>query len=369
MQILFYVFLAAAGIQSIYFLIFIIAFSRKRSVPEHQFPPVSIVVAAHDEEENLRQLLPILMAQDYPSFEIIIVEDRSNDESYDFLLAETKQNSNIKMVRVQQTPNHINSKKFALTLGIKAAKNEWILFCDADCRPVSEQWIQSMSVYFQEPTKIVLGYSPYTTSPGWLNRFIRFDTIITAVQYLGFALVRKPYMGIGRNLAYRKSLFLDNKGFNEVNHVVGGDDDLFVNKHANQTNVAVALGSSTIVETIPKTTWSDFFRQKLRHLSVGKLYKPSHKFILGFFTLSWILVWMLGVLQLFTLDLPLIIGIIGGILVVRVILLTATIQITVKALGDRFEVWPIVFLDILYPFYYITTGLAALFTKKVQWRN
>lgn len=366
MQILFYVFLAAAGIQSIYFLIFIIAFAGKRSAPEHKFPPVSVVVAAHDEEENLRQLLPLLLNQDYPSFEIIIVEDRSNDESYDFLLAETKTNDKVKMVRVQQTPDHINSKKFALTLGIKAAKHEWVLFCDADCRPASDQWIQSMSVYFKDSAKIVLGYSPYTTSPGWLNRFIRFDTIITAVQYVGFALIGMPYMGVGRNLAYRKSLFLENKGFNDVNHVVGGDDDLFVNRHASRKNTAIALGSNTIVETIPKTTWSAFFHQKLRHLSVGKLYKASHKFILSIFTFSWILFWVLGVLQLFTLDLPLIVG---GILIVRVILLTVTVQITVKALGDKFEVWPIVLLDILYPFYYITTGLAAIFTKKVQWRN
>jgi cellulose synthase/poly-beta-1,6-N-acetylglucosamine synthase-like glycosyltransferase len=366
LQILFYVFLAAAGIQCIYFLIFSIAFSGKRSVPEHKSPPVSVVVAAHDEEENLRQLLPMLLAQDYPSFEIIIVEDRSNDESYDFLLEETKKHDNVKMVRVQQTPDHINSKKFALTLGIKAAKHEWILLCDADCRPNTNQWIKSMGVYFQDSKQIVLGYSPYLTTPGWLNRFIRFDAIITAVQYVGFALLGMPYMGVGRNLAYRKSLFLENKGFNEVNHVVGGDDDLFVNKHANRKNTAIALGSDTLVETMPKNSWREFFYQKLRHLSVGKYYKASHKIVLSIFTLSWILVWTLGLLQLFFLELPLIVG---GILLVRVILITATIQITVKALGDRFEAWPILFLDILYPFYYITTGLAAIFTKKVQWRN
>jgi hypothetical protein len=131
-------------------------------------------------------------------------------------------------------------------------------------------------------------------------------------------------------------------------------------------NTAIALGPDTLVETIPKTTWTDFFYQKLRHLSVGKLYKASHKFVLSLFTLSWILVWVLGALQLFFLEMPLIVG---GILFVRVILMTTTIQITVKALGDRFEAWPILFLDILYPFYYITTGLAAIFTKKVQWRN
>lgn len=366
MQILFYIFIAAAGIQSIYLLLFIIAFKGKRSVPVHTFPSVSIVVAAHDEAENLRQLIPLLSAQEYPDFEIIIVEDRSNDESYDFLLSETKINSKVKMVRVQQTPDHINSKKFALTLGIKAAKNDWVLFCDADCRPESNQWIASMSNHFQETTKIVLGYSPYSTVPGMLNRFIRFETILTAMQYVGFALLGMPYMGVGRNLAYRKSLFLENKGFNDIKHIVGGDDDLFVNKHAVKGNTAIALGGNTLVTSIPKTTWRDFYYQKLRHLSVGKHYKLSHKIMLSTFTLSWILFWSLGVLQLFTFEWPLLIG---GILLIRVILLTVALQISVKALGDRFEMWPIVLLDILYPFYYITTGLAALFTKKVQWRN
>src|SRR5690606_6247461 len=116
-----------------------------------------------------------------------------------------KQNDNLKMVRVDQTPPHINSKKFALTLGIKAAKHDWVLFCDADCRPASNQWIHSMSTYFQETTKIVLGYSPYVAAPGWLNRFIRLETTITAMQYIGFASAGMPYMGVGRNLAYRKS--------------------------------------------------------------------------------------------------------------------------------------------------------------------
>jgi hypothetical protein len=175
-----------------------------------------------------------------------------------------------------------------------------------------------------------------------------------------------PYMGVGRNLAYRKSLFLENKGFNSVNHVMGGDDDLFVNMHATSKNTMVSIGTSAKVESIPKTSFGDFFHQKLRHLSAGRLYKPGHKMILSIFSLSWILVWGLGFLQLFSFELPLIIG---GILIVRVILLIGTIQITVKALGDRFEGWPIVVLDILYPFYYLTTGLTALFTKKVKWRN
>src|SRR5690606_33778770 len=122
-------------------------------------------------------------------------------------------------------------KKYGLTLGIKAASHEWILLTDADCRPNSRRWIRSMSRYFDEDTQFVLGFSPYRATAGLLNLFIRFETMLTAIQYFSFGWLGNPYMGVGRNLAYRKSKFLEEKGFNNFLHVTGGDDDLFVNQH------------------------------------------------------------------------------------------------------------------------------------------
>lgn len=367
MEILVFIFLGLFAIQIIYWIAFMAALSRKKEQKEgRENLPVSVVICAHDEEENLRRLIPVLLAQDYPKFEIIIVNDRSNDNTFDMLLEETGKDHRLRMVHVNHTPQHVNGKKYGLTLGIKAAQYEWVLLTDADCQPKNERWIRAMSAGFETDKKFVLSYSPYYREPGFLNAFIRFESLMTAIQYLSFALLGNPYMGVGRNLAYRKSLFLEMKGFNNFLNVTGGDDDLFVNQHARGKETSVELGEDTLVYSIPKRTWGSFFRQKLRHLSVGKLYRFKHRFLLGLFVLTGMLSWFVGIpLAIFS-------GYaywIAGVLVLRIILLTITTHIAVKRFGQRFEVWAVPFLDFVYSIYYLSTGLVALVSKKVRWKN
>ncbi|HEY5824611.1 MAG TPA: glycosyltransferase [Cyclobacteriaceae bacterium] len=358
--------IAVLSVQIIYILVFLYAFLKQEKSKQVVSVPVSVIVCAHDEEQNLKELIPQLLAMDYPEFEVIIVEDRSNDDTFDFLLEATKAHPKLKMVCVQQTPEHINGKKFGLTLGIKAAHYEWILFTDADCRPSGANWISEMSAHFTEKSEIVLGFSPYKKLPGLLNSFIRFETFLTAIQYIGLALVGKPYMGVGRNLAYRKSLFISNKGFNTHLSVMGGDDDLFVNEYATSANTMVSIGKEALVFSQPKTTFLDYYYQKLRHLSVGKKYKFIDRFILGLFSFTWILTWIFVVpASLFSSWLY---WIAGGFML-RWILLTTLFQVAPKRLGDRFEAWKTPFLDFIYAFYYLVAGLAALVSKKVRWKN
>jgi glycosyltransferase involved in cell wall biosynthesis len=359
------IFFAAVGVQIVFFTAFLIAFSRER-VKNNCTAPVSVIVCAHDEEENLKELIPLLLAQNHPEFEIIIVNDRSNDSTFDFLREETKKDSRLKAVHIEHLPEHVDGKKYAITLGIKAAKHKWILLTDADCRPENQQWINNVASQCSDKTTFVLGYSPYLFKPGFLNKFIRFESLITAMQYVGFALLKNPYMGVGRNLAYRKSFFLERKGFNNLMHITGGDDDLFVNQYANGSNTAVVLGTDALVYSVPKKTWKSFFNQKVRHLSVGKRYKFKHRFLLGLFALTWLISWFLGIPSLFFFIPP---YWIGGALLLRSIMLFVTVRITAKHLSQKFEAWPIVFLDFLYSIYYISTGLVAFLTKKVQWRN
>jgi cellulose synthase/poly-beta-1,6-N-acetylglucosamine synthase-like glycosyltransferase len=368
--ILLVIFGLAVLIQLIYFTVFLVAFKKKRPEKQATGVPVSVIVCAHDEEQNLKELIPILLNQNYPHYEVIIVNDRSNDETYDYLLAETKLHPQLKMVNVKDTPGHVNSKKYAITLGIRAASNDWVLLTDADCRPVSTDWISSMSEHFEESAQFVLGFSPYERRPGFLNHFIRFETLITALQYLSFASAGNPYMGVGRNLAYRKSLFLEKKGFNNFLHVFGGDDDLFVNQHANGRNTRIQFSSSSLITSIPKTTWTDFFYQKVRHLSVGKRYKSGHKTLLALFTGSWVLTWLVGLtlLALSFLDYRLAV-LAAAAVILRWIFLVWSVQGIVKKGGLTFDLWLVPVLDFLYPIYYISTGLVALFTKKVRWKS
>lgn len=366
MLILVIVFLAVCTTQIIYFIVFLAALSKKRLAAQTSNLPVSIIVCAHDEEENLRELIPALLSQDYAAFEVVIVNDRSNDNTYDFLLEETKKDPRLKMVNVKAVPDHVNSKKYAVTLGIRAASNEWILLTDADCRPATNRWIASMSEHFEQQSQIVLGFSPYQQKPGFLNLLIRFESLLTALQYVSLALVKNPYMGVGRNLAYRKSLFLEKKGFNNYLHVMGGDDDLFVNQHATSKNTRVQLNSDSLVYSIPETTWKSFFYQKVRHLSVGKRYKAGHKLLLGLFNLTWILTWFVGVplAIMYTYFYAII-----AVLVIRMVLVIWSMRVIVKKTGLTYKFWVIPVLDFLYPIYYISTGLTALLTKKVRWKN
>lgn len=365
MLIVLNVFFLAVAVQLTYFLIFLSAFNRKRSSTTSK-EPVSIIVCAHDEEENLKELIPKLLGQDYESFEVIVVNDRSNDNTYDFLLQETKNDTRLKMVNVKNTPDHVNSKKYAITLGIRAAANEWILLTDADCRPRSNQWIRSMTEKFESTAQIVLGFSPYLEKSGFLNLFIRFEAFITALQYLSFASFKNPYMGVGRNLAYRKSLFLEKKGFNNFLHVLGGDDDLFVNQHATGKNTRWQIAGDSLIFSIPETSWTSFFYQKIRHLSVGKHYKFKHKVLLGLFHASWFITIFMG---LFIIPFTPYYSIVISVLVIRMILTIWSIHSLVKNAGLTFKFWIIPILDFLYPIYYISTGLVTLFTRKVRWKK
>lgn len=357
---------ACIAIQVLYLMIYLVAFLHGKVSQTGKPVSVSVIVCAHDEEQNLKELIPLLLQQEHADFEIIVVEDRSNDESFDYLYALAKQNTRLRMVPVKSKPDHINGKKFALTLGIKAAKYDWVLLTDADCRPASNQWINEMCAQFSDDKAIVLGYSPYEKTKGFLNSFIRFEALLTGIQCIGLALLGKPYMGVGRNLAYRKKLFLDNKGFNSHLSVMGGDDDLFINEVGTKENTTFVLGHASLVYSKAKTTWEEFYIQKIRHLSVGKHYRLSNKIYLGLFNASWIGTWLLIIPALIYSTL-IYVPIVAFVL--RMVLLITLVHVASRKLGDGFSAWKAMFLDFNFAIYYLVTGLVALQTNKVRWKK
>lgn len=356
---------AILGVQLIYFLFFFLRIAFYKSRPSEGIEqPVSVIVCAHDEEQNLLELIPLLLNQQYHDFEVIIVNDRSNDGTYDLIREYDIAHAKFKAVQVEHVPDHIQGKKFGLTMGIKAAKNDCILLTDADCRPVSDLWIKEMASSYQSGTSILLGYSPYEKRGGLLNLFIRFETLMTAVQYLSYALAGLPYMGVGRNLSYSKALFLEKKGFNQFKHVVGGDDDLFVNSHATRKNTHIAIGKESLVFSTPKENLKDYYRQKKRHLHVGKYYRGGHRFLLGLYALSHLLFWIaftiLAILRYQDLW-------IWGIPFARWLVMTAVLFPVKRRLGDESKAWEWIIGDLLYLPYYAIAGVIALVTKKVRW--
>jgi glycosyltransferase involved in cell wall biosynthesis len=242
--LIFCLFAAAALIQILYYLMYFKRVAHYQPpVPEtSQTHPVSIIVCSRDEDENLARNLPGVLVQDYPAtHEVIAVNDNSVDDSRFVLEELQKRFKHLQIIALEQEAKLIAGKKFPLSIGIKECKHEIVLLTDADCMPASEHWLATMQAAFTPGIEIVLGYGAYYKQPGILNKLIRWETSHTALQYFGFALAGTPYMGVGRNLSYRKELFFRNKGFSAINNLPGGDDDLFINKVATKTNTAVVL--------------------------------------------------------------------------------------------------------------------------------
>ncbi|MFC0603982.1 glycosyltransferase [Winogradskyella pulchriflava] len=300
--ILFFVFIVVVGVQIIFYLSFLFSFSAKR--PETRLKkhvPVSVIICAKNEAKNLEQNLPFILNQDYSNFEVVLVNDSSSDGTLDVMKKFEAEYDNIKLVNVKTIEAFWGNKKYALTLGIKASKHNFLVFTDADCKPSSNKWLAHISSKFSNQKAIVLGYGAYAKKPfSFLNQLIRFETVMTALQYFSYANLGMPYMGVGRNMAYRKELFFNNNGFNGHISIKSGDDDLFINEVADNKNTALCFSKESFTISKPKTFFKDWILQKRRHISTASFYKTKHKFLLGLFYSSQILFWCLGILLLIT---------------------------------------------------------------------
>ena len=274
-------------VQMCYYLGVFVRIRRKPKAKQYLSPvPVSVVICARNEAANLRNKLPSILEQDYPDFEVIVVNDSSTDDSA-LVLAELKQKyPKLYVTEVPFDRKFSHGKKLALTVGIKAAKNEWLLLTDADCMPVSKWWIKTMSQNFSDQNDIVLGYGGYDQRKGFLNRLIRYDTVFIAMQYYTYTDIGMPYMGVGRNMAYRKSLFEKTRGFSSHSYLMSGDDDIFVNQNAKKGRIVCESNSASFTLCEPKESFSQWNKQKQRHFSASERYKTKHKVVLAMETLS-----------------------------------------------------------------------------------
>ena len=246
-----------------YFLFSIFLFSNSSPTEKSEFFPLSLIVCAKNEAENLKTHIPFWLDQEYPDFEIILINDASTDNSLEIMETFAKKHSCIKIVDVENNEAFWGSKKYALTLGIKKAINERMVFTDADCKPVSSNWLKEMSSKFTKEKQLVLGFGSYQKSSGLLNKIIRFETLLTAIQYFSYAKAGIPYMGVGRNLGYTKKLFFDANGFSSHIKIPSGDDDLFVNQVATKKNTALCFSKDSFTNSIQKKLGRDgFFRKK-----------------------------------------------------------------------------------------------------------
>ena len=357
----------ATIVQLIYYWVIYgkVAFFKQKNEFVRSDQPVSVIVCARDEYYNLQENLPLLLSQDYSTFEVVVVNHGSEDETNYLLRDLADIYKNLKIVNVSQDLNFFTGKKFPLSIGIKSASYEVLLFTDADCKPSSNQWIRRMAANFTEETEIVLGYGAYDKSGSLLNLLIRFDTTRVAMNYLGFARAGMPYMGVGRNMAYRKSLFYKQNGFISHYRIQSGDDDLFINKAATAKNTRIEIQQETHTVSAPKSTLAEWLRQKRRHLMTGGYYKSTHKLALGLFAISQVMFWASAIVLLVLWFQP---YVVIGIVVLRLfsqLLITGKVMKKLSEKGFLLLV-PLfeLFLMLVSPF----LAVANMFNKPVKWR-
>jgi len=366
-QIITSLFLLSSLVQLLYyFLIFSkLAFYKENNKKETEYLPVSIIISAHNEDYNLQKNLPAILNQNYPNFEVVVVNHASNDNTFDILRDLQLKYNNLNVVTIEQDLNFFKGKKFPLSIGIKSAKHEILLLTDADCKPNSDHWIKTMVSNYNTETEIILGYGPYNKSKGFLNMLIRYDTTMIALQYFSFALIGMPYMGVGRNLSYRRSTFYKNKGFTSHYSISSGDDDLFIKQVANNRNTKIELSENSFMYSEPKHKFIDWFRQKQRHLSTGRSYSNRFKLLLGSFSISQVLFYVTLIILLLCKTLLI------ATLSVMIITILSRIIIQKKAasrLGENQILLFSLFGDIFYVILLPVITIISLIRKPISWK-
>ncbi|MFM1874940.1 MAG: hypothetical protein RL266_677 [Bacteroidota bacterium] len=273
-----------------YYLFFFIRLAlHKPNDVQGKIEPVSVIICAWNEEDNLKKNLQSILEQDHPEYEVIVVNDHSVDETDLLLQAWQERYKHLRVINLNRDNANMRGKKFAISIGIKGAKHENLVFTDADCWPKSKSWLRLVSEGLNNEKQLVLGFGGFEKKPGLLNKFYRYESLHIALQYMSYALAGMPYMGVGRNLAYRKDLFFQTKGFIKHRHVASGDDDLLVNEVATGKNTIVEVRKEAHTLSTSPESWSAWWLQKRRHLSTGSFYRVSSKILLGIYTLSHLL--------------------------------------------------------------------------------
>lgn len=366
-MLIFAIFCLFTVIQVFYYLFFFmrLAFYRTGKRTVSQTHPVSVIICSRDEAANLAKNLPGALVQNYrTTHEVIVVNDNSFDESK-YILEEYRRNfKQLQLVELKQEARFIPGKKFPLSVGIKTAKHEIVLLTDADCVPATENWIDKMQQAYHDGVEIVLGYGALHKKKGFFNKIVRWETFHTALQYLSYSLGGQTYMGVGRNLSYKKSVFFRHKGFSAHNHVPGGDDDLFINKAATKKNTAIVVDEEAFTLSEPPQNMSQWIRQKKRHYTTSKYYKAIHKFLLGLYALSLFFYYPLFIAALFFYDWKLGLAAFG----VRFVIQTIVLYKTLSKLKEK-DLFPYFLLFDIGMFFYYLFFAPALYKKpQKKWK-
>jgi glycosyltransferase involved in cell wall biosynthesis len=365
MDVISFVFYSSSSGLLIFYLTVYARFSNHKSddFRFEKLPFVSVIICAKNENENLKKFLPEVLNQKYPSFEVIVVDDNSSDGSKKTLKDEFKNYKHLKVLDFNEEKRSVG-KKQVLEFGIENASGEYLVMTDADCKPSSLYWLVGMVNGFANKSELILGVGMYEKKPGWINKLIQLDTLYIVVQYFSFALSGFPYMSVGRNVAYKKSLFESLGGFKSHYDVAGGDDDIMINKMSNSTKINVVYGPSSQTISVSKTTWKGFINQKTRHISASLKYNKTNLLLLSLsylFTTAWYA--SLGLMICYSDDLAIVLTI---VVLKKITLYTIFRRIFAK-IGVAELILLSIIMDIMSIFVQILATINSLKRNKGKW--
>ena len=352
--VLTYALLACAALQLFYYLFFYVrlVFVKRTQPAANNTVPISVIICAKNQEENLRKFLPIVLEQQYKNYEVIVVNDCSTDDT-EFLLPQLQNKyPHLRSTFIKEDTRFKHGKKLAVTIGIKAARYDHFVFIDADCYPESNEWLQAISNKFLNNKQLVLGYGGYEIRQGMLDKLVRYDTLQVAMNYLSFAHAGLPYMGVGRNMAYTREAYMKSSRFTKHYHILSGDDDLFVSEVGGHHNSAIEISPQSITRSLQVDTFTQWCAQKRRHLTSSPKYRFVHKFLLALEPFSremfYVLTVLYALLYIFTGWLHLLEFVVSAV-ALRFVLQHVIVGFTAKRLNEKGLFPYIVLFDIYVP--------------------
>lgn len=353
--------------QMFYYLFFMLrTANHKPTAPSEETKPLSVVICAKNEAINLEQFIPLVCTQDYPNYEVIVVNDSSSDDTEMALTRLKNKYANLYYTSIRASKQFYQGKKLALTIGIKAANHEHLVFTDADCKPTSDQWLREISAQLSDKKQIIVGHGRFTKKRSLFNLFLRYETFWNTVQYMGFTLRGLPFMAVGRNMAYTKSLFLEKDVFKPFLNMASGDDDLFMRACANKHNTAIQLNYNSQTESVPPRNLGEWFTRKSRHLTTAPKYRFNIKFWLITEALSRQIFWLLTLCSLFF---PTFAPITVSLFIVRLVVLHIVLGKAAKKMGENKLYMATLIFDLITPIIVGCVWVTNIFSaKKKKWK-
>lgn len=268
---MFILFLLSAAVLLVYDFHFYAQLKREPEAREpHQWPLITVLTCARNEADSLPQLFKALENQSYPAFQWVVVNDESTDGTQAWLQSMSSEPSRLDVTPIHLKDKALAGKKGAVLAGWEVCKHDIIVSIDADCLPVSEDWLREVVRAMNGGAEVFIGLGQYKSSSGLLSNLIQLETLQTAMLYLSSARVGRPYMAVGRNWAYRKWASMEEDLLADAG-ILSGDDDLLLQRRKPQ-KVAIRWKKEAQTESVPPQSWSSWIAQKRRHASTGMGY-------------------------------------------------------------------------------------------------